>query len=222
MQKTTKAMVAVGAAIALMLSSGGSLAYWQTSIERNTQFQTGFVSLQDMWNGWYLNGVKQDGKMHDAIIVPGDTIEYKERIRVEGAGDNLYLAADVALGDMVATPWREDELLPEKAEAINAAFGPTYTITSIPDPNDETASGDEHPWARFFETNVEDTYGVDLAGTTIGDFYVVITWEWPFIADIGDDPDTMEVDDPDTMEVEARLSTSITLRQVAEPLEEVN
>ncbi|WP_460775321.1 alternate-type signal peptide domain-containing protein [Microbacterium sp. GXF7504] len=214
MQKTTKAMVAVGAAIVLMLGGGGSLAYWQKTSESNTRFQTGFVSLQDMWNAWYLNGEKQGRPMHEAIIVPGDTVVYKQRIRVEAAGDNLYVAADVALGDMTATPWHEDHVLPDKSAAINAAFGPTYTITSTPDPDDAEAGGHDHPWATFFGTDVEDTYGVDLHGTTIGDFYITVTWQWPFDADT--------VDDPDTMEVQARLSTSITLRQVAEPLDEVN
>lgn len=197
MQKTTKAMVAVGAAIVLMLGGGGSLAYWQKSVDTGAlTFQTGYMSFDNKFTYWYLNGelVEPDqlGSLH---VVPGDTLEYRNQMFVEGLGNDLYLAADVDFGELSAVHFEDSGR--DKTEAITEVIRPTYTLT-----------GDDG--IVVSETSTPNVFAIDLLGGTIGDLFLTITFEWPF-GDVG------EVDE--TADARVSLSsTSITVRQVSAPL----
>lgn len=196
MHKTTKALIAAGAATVLMLG-GGSLAYWQTSRDFGaTRFQTGYISFDSKETKWFLNGEEiSSHELSNRFLVPGDVIVYEDTMFVEGQGDNLYLAADVTLGGLTATPLNSDDLDERKTAAINGVIAPTYTFT-----------GDDG--ATVYPTDEPDVFGIDL-DTTIGDLHLTITLEWP-----GSD------DDHDTMDAEVTLaSTGITVRQVPAPLE---
>lgn len=198
MQKTTNAMVAVGAAIVLMLGGGGSLAYWQKSVDTGAlTFQTGYMSFDTKgeWQ-WYLNGEPVDRDQLGSLrVVPGDTLEYKSQMFVEGLGNDLYLAADVDFGDLSAVHFEDSEH--DKTEAIADVIHPTYTLTS----DDRIVVS---------ETSTPNVFAIDLLGGSIGDLFLTITFEWPF-------GDAGEVDE--TADARVSLSsTSITVRQVSAPL----
>ncbi|WP_186324374.1 alternate-type signal peptide domain-containing protein [Microbacterium paludicola] len=199
MHKTTKAVIAVGAATVLMLGGGGSLAYWQTSVSSSaTTFQTGYMSMDTREREWSVNGAPV-ADLSGYTIVPGDVIVYEETIRVEGEGTNLHLAADVAFGEMTAVHYEHAN--EDKTAAMAGAIQPTYTLT-----------GDNG--ATVYPTDEQDVFGVDL-DTTIGDLHLTIVFAWPF--------GTPGSDGNDTMDAKVTLdATGITLRQVPEPLSEVN
>lgn len=195
MQKTTKAVIAVGAATVLMLGGGGSLAFWQKSVDSSaTTFQTGYMSMDSQSKSWSVNGVPAPD-LSGITIVPGDVIVYEERIRVEGSGSNLHLAADVALGGMTAVQYDNDQV--DKTAAIAGAIVPRYSLAG-------------ENGATVIAAVDEDTYNVVL-DTTIGDLVLTVTLEWPF--------GTAGSDGADTMDALTTLDqTGITLRQVPEPL----
>jgi len=200
MQKTTNAMVAVGAAIVLMLGGGGSLAYWQKSVDTGAlTFETGYMSFDNKETLWSLNGAPIDSEHLETLhLVPGDTLEYRKQMFVEALGNDLYLAAEVDFGDLSAVHFENAEH--DKTEAIAEVIHPTYTLT-----------GDHR--VVVTGTSEPNVFGIDLEDT-IGDLFLTITFEWPF-------GEGGEVDE--TADARVSLSsTSITVRQVPAPVPEEN
>ncbi|UJP10263.1 alternate-type signal peptide domain-containing protein [Microbacterium sp. KUDC0406] len=108
MNKTTKGTIAAGAAVLLLLGTGGTLAYWNGSADLGGQtISAGQLTVvQDGTPTWTIQHV--DGTASDVTsitglrIVPGDKLVYQGEYDITGQGQNL--AFTVGLTDSAIAP----------------------------------------------------------------------------------------------------------------------
>lgn len=101
MKKSTKGVIAAGAAAVLLLGGLGSLAFWnaEQSIDAGA-IESGSLALTEPTGAWTLNGVAvpEDG-LEDIVLVPSDELVFDGSYVVEAVGDNLTATVDVETDD---------------------------------------------------------------------------------------------------------------------------
>ena len=163
MKKITKATLAAGAGVALLIGTGGTLAFWNDSVSLGgASIAAGNLQLTQKgtptWQIQHTSGAVSAVSDISALrIVPGDKLIYTGDYTITAQGDNLVFKADVANGAIApavagnAADVKLSERLTQSAVyTINGVAGQTATIK-----HRDAASG---------------TYDVSIA----------VTLEWPF------------------------------------------
>jgi alternate signal-mediated exported protein len=135
MNKFTKASIATGAGIVLLLGGAGTLAYWNDSASVGASTITaGTLAIDSAGDGaWTANGSAVTD-IDDFRVVPGDTLVYTETFTIDAVGDNLEALLAVDTSNLVASnPWGA-EMVPAVVITVD---GVTYTApTTVTDDND--------------------------------------------------------------------------------------
>lgn len=169
MKKLTKATIAAGGAVVLLLSSAGTLAYWNDTVNvgSSSTISAGELRLAQStaptWAITHTDGTETAVADLAAVrIVPGDKLTYRGAYTITAQGQNLSFKADVAAGSIApATAGNAaDEALQTRLQqsatySINGVAGQTATI--------------EH------KKNTVGTYDVTIE----------VTLNWPFDAPAG-------------------------------------
>lgn len=201
MNKIAQGALAISCGLLLTLGAAGSIAYWQTQAGTGaTTFTTGDIDLMPRSgeeetgraSDWTLDGVMID---HEALqntpLVPGSTVEWTQRYRLDQNGSGLYLELDVAVGGITAdTSDGTSPFVVTRADPVTVS-GSSVALTPVP--------------------GSPDTYSV----TGKGDFEITTTFAWPF----GTSPDSSNKFEERTIDL---ASSTMTLRQVANPADEVD
>ena len=117
MKKITKATLAAGAGVALLLGTGGTLAYWNDSTKlAAAQISAGTLQVTQKsnptWTIQHANGaVRPVTNIGSVRLVPGDRLVYSGVFDIAAQGDNLRIRAEVAKGAIAAAdPTRAADL----------------------------------------------------------------------------------------------------------------
>lgn len=132
MNKFTKASIATGAGIVLLLGGGGTLAYWNAEAGAGAgTINAGTLAITAGAAGTWED---QNGSIDPStfLVVPGDTLTFTRTFTIEATGDNLV--ADLSVDDAGILPqdW-DDELT---TTAVYSVDGGATSITQITDAND--------------------------------------------------------------------------------------
>lgn len=149
MKKLTKGVIAAGGAVALLLSAGGTLAYWSDMINVGgpTAITAGDLRVaQKSAPVWKIKHGTAETTVSDISavrIVPGEQLVYSSVYEITAQGRNLSFRAGVAEGSITpasagnaADKALSTELKKTAAFNINGTPGVTSTIT-----HKEDASG---------------------------------------------------------------------------------
>lgn len=126
MNKFTKAAVASGAGVVLLLGGAGSLAYWNASADLSGgTVDAGLLTIEAAGPGSWSED------LGSFVAVPGDELSFTQELTLTGEGDNLWV--QLGLGDSAIQPAvdgdAEDEAL-ALALGSSASFevdGASYT-----------------------------------------------------------------------------------------------
>lgn len=143
MKKLTKGVIAAGGAVALLLSSGGTLAYWNDTINVGgpiTITAGDLNAAQKSAPTWKIKHGKGEETVVPDIsavrIVPGDQLVYSSEYEITAQGRNLSFRANVAEGSITpasasssADKALSAQLKKTPAFKINGTDGSTSTIT---------------------------------------------------------------------------------------------
>ncbi|PZU46566.1 MAG: alternate-type signal peptide domain-containing protein [Microbacterium sp.] len=109
MKKTTKGTIAAGAALMLLLGTGGTLAYWNDSANLSGQNSITAGQLRVAQNGAASWSIKHQNGTASAVsdittvrIVPGDQLIYTGNYNVTAEGQDLAFKVDLAAGSIAA------------------------------------------------------------------------------------------------------------------------
>ena len=109
MKKTTKGTIAIGAAIMLLLGTGGTLAYWNDSAQLSAQNNITAGQLRVVQTGTPTWQIKHQTGTATAVsditavrIVPGDQLIYTGNYTVTAEGQDLAFKVDLAAGSIAA------------------------------------------------------------------------------------------------------------------------
>lgn len=109
MNKTTKGTIAAGAALLLLLGTGGSLAYWNSTAALGGQtISAGQLNVaQDAaaptWKITHTTGAATTVTDIAAVkLVPGDTLEYTGKFNITAQGQDLAFTVNLAKGSIAA------------------------------------------------------------------------------------------------------------------------
>src|SRR5690606_32654793 len=110
MNKFTKASIATGAGIVLLLGGGGTLAYWNAEAVTDAgEITAGTLGITSEGDGaWYetsdlVNSIDAD----TFLVVPGDSLTYIETFEVEATGDNLEATVSANAASIVKGEWAD-------------------------------------------------------------------------------------------------------------------
>jgi alternate signal-mediated exported protein len=141
MNKITKASIAAGAGVILLLGGGGTLAYWNDSATTDAgEITAGTLAIDSNLDGdWFeTSDLVNPIDATTFLVVPGDSLTYIETFDVEATGDNLEatVAANAASitkgtwGDQLdVTVGVEDSLGAAISSITSANDGDTVTVT---------------------------------------------------------------------------------------------
>lgn len=108
-KKTTKGTIAAGAALLLLLGTGGTLAYWNDTANLSGQNSITAGQLRVAQNGTPAWSIKHQTGATTAVtditavrIVPGDQLIYTGNYNVTAEGQNLAFKVDLAAGSIAA------------------------------------------------------------------------------------------------------------------------
>ena len=198
MKKTTKAVLAAGAGLALLIGTGGTLALWNSSAELGAGTITA-GTLQLTQTGTPTWQIQRAGattpeavtSLATLRIVPGDRLIYTGDFSIAAEGRNLSFRADITPGAITAarTGNAADTRLAQQLDltasyTINGVAGQTATINQTND--------------------AASTYPVKI----------VVTLDWPF-----DDPaGTSSAQDNVAKEGQVSLANfAVTVTQIQRP-----
>lgn len=195
MKKLTKATIAAGGAVVLLLSSAGTLAYWNDTINVGApaSISAGELRLDQTkaptWVITHTDGTETTVANLAAVrIVPGDKLTYRGAYTIHAQGQNLRFKADVANGSITpATAGNTaDEALQTRLQqsatySVNGVAGQTATI--------------DH------KKNAAGTYDVTID----------VTLNWPFDAPAGTSP---AADNPAKLGVVNLSQFAVTVTQL--------
>src|SRR5690606_11331258 len=105
MNKATKGTIAAGAAVLLLLGTGGTLAYWNDTADLGGQTITaGQLQVEQQGTAaWELNGAPiAETDLAGLRIVPGDELTYVGEFEITAAGRNLAFDIELASGAISA------------------------------------------------------------------------------------------------------------------------
>ncbi|WP_413317401.1 alternate-type signal peptide domain-containing protein [Agrococcus sp. 1P02AA] len=155
MKKITKGTIAAGAAVALLLGAGGTLAYWNDTVDVS---ETAVITAGDLaltqasapaWTITHTDGTATAVADISAVrIVPGDQLTFSADYVITALGQNLVVEAGVAPGAITAASTDAEDV----ALASRLAQTATFTINGVAG---ETATI-EH------RSNTEGTYDVTI------------------------------------------------------------
>ncbi|WP_313817621.1 alternate-type signal peptide domain-containing protein [Citricoccus sp.] len=142
MKKTTKGTIAAGAAVVLLLGTGGTLAFWNSTVDTGepTTITAGNLALTQTgtpaWTIAHTDGTATPVADISAVrIVPGDTLVFSADYQIAAQGQNLAFEATVAEGAITAVDGADaadaalaGQLAQSAAFTINGEAGPTATI----------------------------------------------------------------------------------------------
>lgn len=104
MNKATKGTIAAGAAVLLLLGTGGSLAYWNSTADLGGQtISAGQLKVEQTSSAWTLQhttGPAAPVTITDVKIVPGDTLTYTGEFDITAEGQNLAYTVTLANGSI--------------------------------------------------------------------------------------------------------------------------
>lgn len=109
MNKTTKGTIAASAAVLLLLGTGGSLAYWNSTANLGGQtISAGQLKVEQdaaapVWKITHTSGAATTVADIAAVkLVPGDTLEYTGKFNITAQGQNLAFSVNLAKGSIAA------------------------------------------------------------------------------------------------------------------------
>jgi alternate signal-mediated exported protein len=155
MNKFTKASIATGAGIVLLLGGAGTFAYWNDAEDLAPgTITSGTLTLEQgtaagVWTDTSDNSTITD--LGDFLIVPGDKLVYTKSIAVNATGDNLLAVLSADTTDMVGGALADDVTV--SVEAVTTDLG----VTNVGDEVHITAA---------------------LAGSSTIDVRVVVEFPW--------------------------------------------
>lgn len=185
MNKITKASIATGTGVVLLMGGAASLAYWNSEADLGATGQSitaGTLTVTASENtdgdGW-TKAFSGDGvetapatvtDVDDVLVVPGNVLEYTQTFDINAAGDDLYFSITDTEGSITAVAGGA------------AADGALQTIL---DANSVIAVADISSAVNVEETATDGVYhftNENNAGTA----EIVVTWTitWPW----GDEP----------------------------------
>jgi alternate signal-mediated exported protein len=134
MNKFTKASIATGAGIVLLLGGGGTLAYWNAEAGAGAgTINAGTLGITAGAAGtWTDANGDAIADITNYLVVPGDTVTFTRTFTVDATGENLKADLSVDTSSIVAGDW-DDELT---TTAVYSVDGGTTSITQITDDND--------------------------------------------------------------------------------------
>ncbi|NUL49314.1 alternate-type signal peptide domain-containing protein [Cellulosimicrobium funkei] len=175
MKKITKGTIAAGAAVALLLGTGGTLAYWNSTVNVGTPstITAGNLNLTQTavpaWSISHTTGAETPVTDISSVrLVPGDTLTFSADYEIAAQGQNLAFTADVATGAITPV---------DEADAADTALATQLEETAV-----FTINGESVPTASIdHSSNTEGVYPVTID----------LTLDWPF-----GDGTTPELDNP--------------------------
>lgn len=130
MNKITKGALTGGAAVALLLGAGGTLAYWNAEAELGgAVISTGQLNLEGETGSWTLNGDPVTN-VDDVVLVPGDSLAFTGGYTIAAAGDNLEATLEVTGG---AQSGAADDLDITQAYTLDGAALPEDKVITAKD-----------------------------------------------------------------------------------------
>lgn len=167
MKKTTKGAIAAGAAVLLLLGTGGTIAYWNDSANLSGQNEIAAGQLYvepdgtPTWTIQHTTGaVTPVADIAAVRIVPGDQLVYQGTYEITAQGQNLAFTVGLAGGSIAAADAEDD------ADVALAGRLTGSAVFSV-DGGANTAPGTLFPVAETGD-NAVYTYPATIAAT--------ITW----------------------------------------------
>ncbi|WP_157981699.1 alternate-type signal peptide domain-containing protein [Protaetiibacter intestinalis] len=108
MNKFTKASIATGAGIVLLLGGAGTLAYWNDSATTDAGTITaGTLTIDSNDDGAWFQSSNLDDEIdpNDFLVVPGDSLTYIESFEVGATGDNLEATVSANAASILKGEW---------------------------------------------------------------------------------------------------------------------
>ena len=134
MNKFTKASIATGVGIALLLGGAGTLAYWNDSaITDAGTITAGTLTIDSEGDGaWFeTSDLNTEIDADVFLVVPGDSLTYVETFQVGATGDNLQASVSANTASIVKGTWGNELGVSVAVEdSLNA---PIATIDSTND-----------------------------------------------------------------------------------------
>lgn len=146
MNKTTKGTIAAGAAVLLLLGTGGSLAYWNDSLDLGAEsISAGQLKVTQQTAGW--KRIPHGAATGEAVnpravkLVPGDKLQYTGVYNIAAEGRNLAFTVSLTDGSIAgATASAADQKLKEllqptatfKVNNQNWVPGTAFTVSKDP------------------------------------------------------------------------------------------
>ncbi|MCH1867563.1 alternate-type signal peptide domain-containing protein [Nocardioides sp. CFH 31398] len=164
MKKSTKSVLAAGAAVVVLTGGAGSLAYWNATADiGGGEIDSGDLDLTPDGDGvWQLNGTDVPDP-EAVVLVPGDVLTYAGAYTVVAVGDNIEatLTAEGAGGAGTLAPYLDVDLTATTAGAA---------VTTIDESNDgDTLDVDltvDFPFGGAAD-NASKTRTLDLTGVSV-------------------------------------------------------
>jgi alternate signal-mediated exported protein len=105
MNKLTKAAIASGVGVALLLGGAGTLASWNSSANiPGGTIVAGNLQVTDGGAGvWTVNGGTTPITIAGYKIVPGDTLTYTKPMSIVATGNNLVATLGIGAGSIAAS-----------------------------------------------------------------------------------------------------------------------
>ena len=109
MKKITKSVLAASAGLALLIGTGGTLAYWNDAVRGGgAGIQAGQLTLAQrsapVWQVQHTTGQFRTVADPSTVrFVPGDKLVYTGEYEITAQGDNLVLQAEIAPGSITPT-----------------------------------------------------------------------------------------------------------------------
>ncbi|QEO14083.1 alternate-type signal peptide domain-containing protein [Agromyces intestinalis] len=197
MKKTTKATIAIGAGVVLLLGGAGTLAYWTDEADFGVDqtITAGTLTVEPVDDGtWTATFDGGESKIEvppgsDTRIVPGNTLEFTQTVEIIASGDDLYFTIEQNDPLITVDPALETAL--ERAEIEVSELEPGGSIE---------------------ETGTEGVYQVTANDETPAIIEVTLTIVWPFGAD-----GSPATDNPAMGGVVTLSAGAITVTQVVAP-----
>lgn len=167
MKKTTKGVIATGAAVMLLLGGGGTLAYWNdtanlgaaSTITAGTLTVTTPATPVPSWSIKHTSGATTPvANIASVRIVPGDQLIYTVPANITAQGQNLRFQVGLAGGAIAAASGNAADT----ALASRLTNSATFAVTGATPVGSPSANTFEH------KNNTSSTYATTITAT--------ITW----------------------------------------------
>lgn len=165
MKKSTKSVLAAGAAVVVLTGGAGSLAYWNATADiGGGEIDSGELDLAPAGAGvWQLNGTAVTNPQANVVLVPGDVLTYSADYTIVAVGNNIEGTLTAVGGDGAGT------LAPFLTTDLTATTGGA-PVTTVDGSNDgDTLDVDltiDFPFGPGVD-NASQEQTLDLSGVSI-------------------------------------------------------